>query len=92
MGLYCTTDESTLKSSKCNNEGGAMGCLCPNNQAIEDIRSRLEEFSQRWDCIVQQMEAHSKAVSVIIRRGTCPLVGDSSSGNDTKWWRCRICG
>ena len=37
--------------------------LDQDNQAIEDIRSRLEEFSQRWDSIVQQMEAHSKAVS-----------------------------
>ena len=34
-----------------------------DNLAIEDIRSRLDEFSQRWDSIVQQMEAHSKAVS-----------------------------
>ena len=34
------------------------------NLAIEDIRSRLDEFSHRWDsiCIIQQIEAHSKAV------------------------------
>ena len=40
-----------------------------DNQAIDDIRSRLDEFSQRWDSIVQQMEAHSKAVSIKVVGG-----------------------
>ena len=47
-----------------------------DNQAIDDIRSRLDEFSQRWDSIVQQMEAHSKAVSM-------KVVGGQGRGGDS---------
>ena len=33
-----------------------------NNKAVEDIQLVLDEFSQRWDSVVQQMEMHSKWV------------------------------
>ena len=34
-----------------------------NTEAVEHINAKLQEFQERWDNLVQQMEYHSKEVT-----------------------------
>ena len=42
-----------------------LGYLDTNPKAVEKINTQIQEFQERWDSIVHQMEYQSKQVGVI---------------------------
>ncbi|XP_022094793.1 dystrophin-like [Acanthaster planci] len=59
-----------------------------NNRAVEDIQLVLDEFSQRWDSVVQQMEMHSKWIADSgINLDAIPITDAVSSTTTSKTYR-----
>ncbi|XP_071801510.1 dystrophin-like isoform X3 [Asterias amurensis] len=59
-----------------------------NNKAVEDIQLVLDEFSQRWDSVVQQMEMHSKWIAESgINLDAIPITDAINTTTTTKTYR-----